>query len=265
MVGLCLYRCVQYLPLRSPCGMKAAVVLAVLEVTPVREQQHSNEPLSFLGRLAGMLSHELRNPLNAIFLHLDILDEEVRQLSPGDRTQVDLSLGTVKAEVTRLHDLMQDYLALVRLSDLQHEPEDVRMLLEAVAREVRDRLAARGIVLHLEGLEGLGEVSMHKSTLQRAFLNLVQLAVAAMPQGGNLTLRGWKTPAHVHLGVHHTGHTPQPHDAPQDFSASLATALEEETLAFHVAQTIVTAHGGVLEVCHTSGQSMGFAVTLPSI
>jgi len=236
----------------------------MLEVTPVREQQPSNEQLSFLGRLAGMLSHELRNPLNAIFLHLDILDEEVRQLSPGDRTQVDLSLGTIKTEVGRLHDLMQDYLALTRLSDLQHEPEDVRMLLEAVARDVRDQLAARGIVLHLEGLEGLGEVSMHRSTLQRAFSNLVQLAVAAMPQGGSLTLRGWKTPAHVHLGVHHTGDTLQPHAVPQDFSALPATALEEEDLAFYVAQAIVTAHGGVLEVRSTSGQSMVFAVTLPS-
>jgi signal transduction histidine kinase len=244
-------------------GIEAQVVITMLEVTPMQEQQHSEARLSFLGHLAGMLSHEIRNPLNAIFLHLDILDEELRQLSPDDRTQVDLSLVTIKTEVVRLHDLIQDYLALARLSDLQREPEDVCMFLEGVAREVRDRMTARGIILHLEGLGDLGEVSIHKPTLHRAFLNMVQLAVAAMPQGGSLTVRGWRTPSHVHFAVHPTGDSFQPNAAPQGCSASPVTALEEERLALYIAQEIVTAHGGGLEVSSAPGQRTTLAVTLP--
>jgi signal transduction histidine kinase len=229
----------------------------------MQEEQHSERQLSFLGRLAGTLSHELRNPLNAIFLHLDIIDEELRQLSPGDRTQVDLSLVTVKTEVVRLHELMQDYLVLTRLSDLQRTPEDVSMFLEAVARQARDQLAGRGIPVYLEGLDDLGEVSMHKSILQRALLNLVQQAAAAMPQGGRLTLRSWRTPSHVHLAVHYTGDSLQPDIILQEFSASQAAALAEENFALYVVHAIVMAHGGVLEASSASGQGTTVTVTLP--
>lgn len=151
-------------PLRSVDAVETWVVVAMREATPAQEHQHDAARLSLLGCLAGFLSHEIRNPLNAIFLHLDIVDEELRQPTLGDRTQAEQSLATMKVEVVRLHDLMQDYLSLARLSDLQFEPEDVRMFLEAVAREVRDQLAARGILFHLEGLDGLGEVALHKST-----------------------------------------------------------------------------------------------------
>jgi two-component system, sporulation sensor kinase E len=230
----------------------------------MQEEQHSERQLNFLGRLAGVLSHELRNPLNAIFLHLDIIDEELRQLTPGDRTQVDLSLVTVKTEVVRLHELMQDYLVLTRLSDFQRTPEDVSMLLEAVARKAQDQLAAHGIPLHQEGFDDLGEVSIHKSILQRALLNLVQQAATAMPQGGRLTLRSWRTPSHVHLAVHHTGDSLQPNTILQEFSASQAAALAEENFALYVVYAIVTAHGGVLEASSASGQGTTVTVTLPS-
>jgi signal transduction histidine kinase len=137
------------------------------------------------------------------------------------------------------------------------------MFLEAVAREARDRLAERGIGLHLEGLDGLREVSIHKPTLQRAFLNMVQLAVGAMPQGGSLVLRGWRTPSHVHLAVHHTGNSLRPDAVPQGCSASQAAALEEDDLALRVAQMIVAAHGGALEASSAPDRGTTYTVTLP--
>ena len=233
------------------------------EVSPVQDYQRDAARLRLLGRLADALSHEIRNPLNAIFLHLDIVDEELRRPTPGDRTQVEQSLATVKGEVVRLHALMQDYLSLARLSDLQLDPEDVGMFLEAVARDVREQLAARGILFQLEGLEGLGEVAIHKPTLHRALVNMVQHAVEAMPQAGSLTLRGWRTPSHVHFSVHHTGDSLKTQAMPQSFSSSPTPALAEEDLRLYVAQEIVAAHGGVLEASSASGEGTTFTITLP--
>lgn len=230
----------------------------------MQKELHSERQLSSLARLAGVLSHELRNPLNAIFLHLDIIDEELRHLSPSDRSQVDLSLATVKTEVIRLHDLMQDYLVLTRLSDFQRTPEEANRLLEAVAREARDQLAVRGVSLHVEMLDDLGELCMHRSILQRALLNLVQQAAATMPAGGMLTLRSWRTPSHVHLAVHHSGDSLEPHTILPEFDASRPAALEEENFALYVVHAIVTAHGGVLEASSASGQGTTVTVTLPS-
>ncbi len=250
-------------PLCALDDVETSVVVALREVPLVQEYQHGEARWRFLGRLAGSLSHEIRNPLNAVFLHLDIVEEELRQPTPDNRTQVEQSLAIIKGEVIRLHDLMQDYFSLARLSDFQREPEDVRMFLEAVAREVRDQLAARGIRFHLEGLDDLGEVALHKSTLHRALINVVQQALGATPRGGSLMLRGWRTPSHVHFAVQHTGNSLQAPALPPPTSLWQTIALEEGNLRLYVAQAIVAAHGGALEASSESGEGTTFTVTLP--
>jgi signal transduction histidine kinase len=216
-----------------------------------------------LGRLAGSLSHEIRNPLNAIFLHLDIVEEELRQPTLSDRSQIGQSLTIVKEEVVRLHNVMEDYLSLARLSHLQCASDDVRLLLEAVIREVRNQLEAHKISLRTEGLEGLGEIALHKPTLQRALLNMVQQAIEVMPPGGNLTLRGWRTSSHVHLAVHHSGESLKPNALPQPSRFSKTTAIEPAHLRLYVAQEIVTAHGGVFEASSAPGEGTTVTMMLP--
>jgi signal transduction histidine kinase len=222
-----------------------------------------SQRLNVLWHLAGPLSHEIRNPLNAIFLHLDIVDEELRQPTPGDRGQIGHSLAIVKEEIIRLHNLMEDYLSLARLSHLQRAPDDVRLLLEGVIGEVRDQLQAHRIGLRMEGLEDLGELAFHKPTLQRALLNVVQQVIEAMPLGGDLTLRGWRTSSHVHLAVHQSGENLESNTLPQPFRFSQTTAIEPAHLRLYVAQEIVTAHGGVLEASSEPGEGTTFILTLP--
>jgi two-component system, sporulation sensor kinase E len=223
-----------------------------------------SQRLNVLGRLAGSLAHELRNPLNAIFLHLDVAEEELRQPTPGDRSQIELSLAVVKEEVVRLHNLMEDYLSLARLSHLQCSPDNLRLLLEAVMRELQGQLEAHEISLRTEGLEGLGEIALHKPTLQRALLNMVRQVIEAMPPGENLTLRGWRTPSHVHLTVHHSGKNLQTNALPQPLRLSKTAAVEPSHLRLYVAQEIITAHGGVFEASSAPGEGMTFTVTLPT-
>jgi signal transduction histidine kinase len=219
--------------------------------------------LDVLGRLAGPLSHEIRNPLNAIFLHLDVAEEELRQPTPDDHSQIEHSLAIVKEEVVRLHNLVEDYLSLARLSQLQCSPEDVRLLLEAVMRELQDQLQARTISIRTAGLEDLGEVALHKPTLQRALLNMVQQVIEGVPPGEYLTLRGWRTPSHVHLTVRHGGKDPQPNPLPQPLRLPKATAVEPSHLRLYVVQEIVTAHGGVFEASGAPGEGMTLTMTLP--
>ena len=216
-----------------------------------------------LGRLAGSLSHEIRNPLNAIFLHLDVADEELHQPTPGHRSQIEQSLAIVKEEIVRLHNLMEDYLSLARLSHLLCAPDDLRLLLEAVIRQVQNQLQAHGISLRMEGLEDLGEVVLHKPTLQRALLNMVQQVIEAMPPGEDLTLRGWRTSSHVHLAVHPAGKNLQTNTPLQPLRLAKTTAVEPADLRLYVTQEIVTAHGGVFEASSTPGESMAFIMTLP--
>src|SRR6266568_4405221 len=152
-----------------------------------REAQRAQH-FVLLGRLAAGVSHEIRNPLAALFLHVDLLEEELQQPTPESPTQVTQVLAEIRMNLARLEDLVQDYLTLVRTSQLERTPQDLGVALHAWVAKWQQLIMRQGVLLRLEGLEELGPVALHASTLRRAMLNLVQNALDAMPQGGTLTL-----------------------------------------------------------------------------
>jgi len=169
-----------------------------------REAQRAQH-FALLGRLAAGVSHEIRNPLAALFLHVDLLEEELQQPTPESPTQVTQVLAEIRMNLARLEDLVQDYLTLVRTSQLERTPQDLGVALHAWVAKWQQLIMRQGVLLRLEGLEELGPVALHASTLRRAMLNLVQNALDAMPQGGTLTLAGQRTATHVQLHVRDTG------------------------------------------------------------
>jgi len=201
--------------------------------------------------------------MNAIFLHTDIIEEEVRQPTPGDGTQVMQSLATIKVEVTRLLALIQDYLFLARLSDIQRAPVDLRALVEDLVHEMQPQCVVRGVTLVLSGLDELGEVLLHQSVFRRALLNILQLLIEAMPQDATLTVSGRRTSRHVQLHIRDLGTM-----IPADVWAALQISLQAKTLDAadlrrYVAQEIITAHGGEMAVSTTPKVGMLCTITLP--
>ena len=73
--------------------------------------------LAQLGQLAAGVSHEIRNPLSAVFLHVDLLSEELQQPSPEGPAVVAEALAEIKTNLARVEDLVQDYLVLVRVGN----------------------------------------------------------------------------------------------------------------------------------------------------
>jgi two-component system sensor histidine kinase HydH len=221
------------------------------------------EHQALLGRLAGTLSHEIRNPCNSIFLHTDLLEEELQQLQPASRVQIVESLAEIKSEVTRLHDMMQDYLTLARLADLQKQPEELGPLVEGLCMEMYEPCAARDITLRLEGLEGLGSVIIHKTTLRHALFTLLHQVMGAMPAGGTLMLHGRQEGPTVYLEVSTGGPELPEEELSRVFEPWHTLHQEGSGLGLYVARAIVVAHRGTLTVQSSPGHGTSFTMTLP--
>jgi signal transduction histidine kinase len=235
--------------------------LSELEILQHRLLQ--SERLSILGRLAGAVSHEIRNPLAAIFLHADVLADELHQRRRGDREQVLRSLAAIKEEVSRLHDLVQQYLSLARLSDLRCEPVDLSAFLKAFGVEVQDRLATRSIALRSEGTIYEVLVPLHTNSFRRVLLNLLNNALEAMPQGGTLTLRVRRRKPYVFLEVSDTGCGIPPEQVPLLFSPFHSTKPEGTGLGLYLVREIVIAHQGEITVASVPGVGTTFTIRLP--
>jgi PAS domain S-box-containing protein len=241
----------------------AALRQAVAEREHLAQVARRAEHLALLGRLAAGVSHDIRNPLAAIFLHMAVLEEELRAPSPDSTAAVPEALAEIKTNLARLDDLVQDYLTLARVTSLQREEQDLGHAVQAWGAEMQPELTARGVTLQRQSLDALGHVAFHASTLRRALLNLVQNAADAMPQGGTVTLRGQGTVTQVQLHVQDTGSGIAAEHLGQIFEPLYTTKPGGTGLGLYLVQEIMAAHGGTITVASPMGQGTTFTLTLP--
>ena len=241
----------------------AALRAALAERQRLEREAQRVQHFALLGRLAAGVSHEIRNPLAAVFLQVDVLEEELQTPSPDSPAAVTEALDEIKINLARLDDLVQDYLTLARVTNLQREVQDIGTALQAWGTEIQHEMEGRDIAIEMQGLAGLGLVAFHASTLRRAFLNLVQNAADAMPSGGTVILAGQSTATQVQLYVQDTG-SGIPADLWEQIFEPLYTTKPGGTgLGLYIVQEIVTAHGGQITIESVEGQGTIFTITLP--
>ena len=216
------------------------------------------ELLVILGQLAATVSHEIRNPLQALTLQLEALEEDLHP--SGDMAE---SFAAIKLELARMHNVVADYLSLARVPSVRREPVDVGALIEDIAQEQHAKAATRRVTLHLEGTQTLGQLPLHLFTFRRAFLNLVENALDAMPTGGQLTLSGQRTAFHLVLAVQDTGVGMAATELPRLFTPLYTTKPTGTGLGLYVVQEIIKAHGGTVEAASIPGEGTIFTIRLP--
>jgi PAS domain S-box-containing protein len=241
----------------------AALRREMAERQRVEREAQRVEHFALLGRLAAGVSHELRNPLAAVFLYVDLLAEELQQPSADSAAAMAEALAEIKLQLARVDELVQDYLSLVRVAAIQQAPVDLGLLVTQCAQDLTSSLAAHTITLQTEALDQLGMVALHAHTFRRALLNLMQNAMDAMPQGGTLTLRGRRQDATVHLDVEDTGSGIAPEHTTQIFEPLYTTKSGGTGLGLYIVQEVVAAHGGHVAVQSTVSSGTTFTITLP--
>ena len=83
-----------------------------------------------LGRLAASVSHEIRNPLSAMTLHVALLQEELQPPGPPRADVLAESCTAITTQLARLHDLVQDYWSLARVATIERTPQDLQAAIE---------------------------------------------------------------------------------------------------------------------------------------
>jgi PAS domain S-box-containing protein len=241
----------------------AALEHAMAERQRLEQEAQRAQHFAMLGRLAAGISHEIRNPLGAIFLHFDLLQEVLRELALESPDEIAETLAEIQTNLGRLDDLVQDYLSLVRVAQIECTPGDVGAAVQDWAREWQQHAATCAVTLRLEGLERLGTVAFHESMLRRAMLNLVQNALDAMPGGGILIVAGRSLATHVEIQVRDTGNGISDGQLAQIFEPLYTTKPGGTGLGLYIVQQIMAAHGGQVTVESVEGQGTIFTLTLP--
>lgn len=140
--------------------------------------------LSASGRLTRGVAHEVKNPINAIVLHLQLLQNKLANQEPGTRRHMDI----IDSEIRRLDRVVQTLVDFTRPRDLHLEDVDLRRLLEDVAQLAAPDAEQHGVTIEPHLPELRLPVKVDVDLMKQAFLNVVINGVQAMSNGGTLTM-----------------------------------------------------------------------------
>src|SRR5580698_3756804 len=167
----------------SPIG--ALLTLRDAEsVRRIEDEIEMSRRLSASGRVTRGVAHEVKNPINAIVLHLQLLQNKLAHQEPDTRRHMDI----IDSEIRRLDRVVQTLVDFTRPRDLHLEEIDLRRLLDDVVLLATPDAEQHGVSVVRHHAEQRLPVKVDVDLMKQAFLNVVINGVQAMPAGGTLTI-----------------------------------------------------------------------------
>jgi len=263
-------------------GAVAMIPLAILaarrterRVRRLEQRARSNERLAELGTLTGGLAHEIKNPLSTIGLNLQLIRETLDEadIPEPQRGRLARRIESLNAEAQRLREILEDFLRFAGRMQLEREPTRMNQLVDELADFYGPQAEQSGVQLRTQSDPADPELSVDRSLLKQAVLNLLINATQAMvqtrydekPHGGatDLILRVESNRDEVKLHVTDTGPGIDQEKLEKIFQPYYSTKKGGTGLGLATSRRIAEEHGGSLTVHTEPGKGTDFVITLP--
>jgi signal transduction histidine kinase len=230
--------------------------------------------LAALGRLMAGVAHEVKNPLNAMTIHLELLKQKLttaRQLvtvggsDPGNGTpDVTKHVDVIGSEIQRLDQVVNGFLKFARPDELKLQPVQLAAVISDVSTTVAPEAERVKVTVKSECPRDLPEINADPSMLRQALLNLALNACQAMPQGGTLRMVSRAVSRkRVEVVVEDTGVGIPPENLQKIFDLYFTTKEKGSGIGLSMVYRIVQLHDGEIEVQSTPGRGTRFRLVFP--
>jgi signal transduction histidine kinase len=226
--------------------------------------RQSAERASYVGLLASGLAHEIRNPLNAMNMNLQMLEEELLAC-PGtvDAEQAEL-LESTKSEIKRLEQLVNNFLTYARPARPRFEPTDLNGLVKEVTRLLEADFRQNGVELKQDLEPLLPNVETDATQFKQALLNLLVNARQILRDGGIVSVRSRAgSKGEVVLEIIDDGPGIAAEVQERIFEVFYSSRGGGTGLGLPIAKQIVERHGGTIDVSSVIGEGATFRIRLP--
>ncbi len=280
-------------PLDGEAIGSSGVALILHDATEARQKTHEaieSERIQALTLLAASVAHEIGNPLNALHIHLQLMEREVKKLGavarersgasilPGRKksraetpasdaleiaAKLEKYLDVSKGEIARLDYIVTQFLQAIRPSAPQLKSASLNDVVKETLDLLRPEIENRGITIKERLTRQIPATSIDPAQIKQALVNLIKNAIQAMTKGGVLSVHTDTGVDGVVLSVADTGGGIPQEQINRIFEPFYTTKKKGTGLGLMIVQRIVRGHGGRIDLESHVGRGTVFRVWLP--
>ncbi len=222
-----------------------------------------SERFNAIKLLAAGVAHEIGNPLNALNIHLQLLERELNSVAEPDRAPLKELVGVARSEVGRLDLIITQFLRALRPTKPELVPTDTEALVKDTLSVLRQEIQDRSIAVELHSATGLPRVHVDSNQMKQAFFNVIRNAIQAMPGSGTLHINLSCNDRHLAVVFRDSGTGIPAADLGRVFEPYFTTKAGGTGLGLMIVQRIVQDHGGLIEIASRPDRGTVFTILLP--
>ncbi len=232
----------------------------LIDVRRMEEESRRSERLASMGRLAGGVAHEIRNPLNAISIIAQRLRAEFAPAEGAEEYRA--FLNTIGTEIDRIKEIVENFLRYVRPPKMKRMRINLSELIQEAIGIVQEKARSEEIDIKADISKEL-HCQCDPDQLKQALLNLLLNAIDAVGSHGSVTIDAGRASHHVRITVTDTGQGIPDTVLPNIFDPYFTTKDHGSGLGLSEVHRIVSAHGGTITAENGAGRGAMFTINLP--
>ena len=243
---------------------RARRVAVLSDITAERvqtEDRVESERIDSIVALAAGVAHEVGNPLNAIGIHLQLLQREAEKLGDSPAAEKVRNAAQVcRSEITRLDGIVRDFLGAVRHAPPDLVDADLVTVVAETMNLLKDQCGQLGIRVAVDVANDIPLIMADRNQVKQALFNVMKNALEAMDRGGEIFIHLEADDEWVVLSVKDTGVGIPADKLTRVFDAYYTTKASGGGLGMLILLRILRAHGGTVDIQSTP--NIGTTVTL---
>ncbi len=220
------------------------------------------EKIAAVGQIAAAVTHEIKNPLNALSINAQMLSRDLTD-NLGADSSVHESANLMRYEINRINNILEEFVKFAKFPEPQFYENDINSVIKEIVNLVEGNARKSGVDINLSHQEDIPVFKFDARQLKEVLINLSENAIKSMEGNGLLDIKVAMQNADVIVRVEDTGEGISEKNLSNIFSPFYSTREGGMGLGLSIAQRIIESHGGTIGCMSQVGVGTSFEITIP--